>query len=174
MLTAMTKSEQPETSAPVLLRPALPGDLGWIVYRHGALYAKEHGYNEQFEAVVAEIAAAFLRSHDPAREACWLAELNGEVVGSVMLVRKSDEVGKLRLMLVEPKARGHGIGAALVDECVRFARQAGYRRLTLWTHSNLTSARRLYERAGFCLVHSEPAIEGFGRELVDETWELEL
>lgn len=162
------------TAAGCILRTHGPGDLGWIVHRHGRLYAEEHGYNEQFEAVVAEIAAAFLRSHDPLRERCWIAELDGRMAGSIMLVRASEEVAKLRVMLVEPEARGRGVGAALVAECVRFARGAGYHRITLWTHSNLVAARRLYERAGFRLVHSEPATEGFGRDLVDETWELEL
>lgn len=157
-----------------MLRTHRPGDMGWIVYGHGKLYAEEHGYNEQFEALVAEIVAGFLRHHDPARERCWLAECDGRTVGSVMLVKQADEVGKLRLMLVEPAARGRGVGAALVSECIRFAREAGYRKLTLWTHSNLTAARHLYERAGFHRVHSEPATEGFGRELVDETWEMEL
>ncbi len=158
----------------LVLRPHGPGDLGWIVHRHGKLYTEEYGYNEQFEAVVAEIAAAFLRRHDPHRERCWIAELDGEMVGSIMLVRISDDVAKLRVMLVEPKARGRGVGAALIQECIRFARAARYRKITLWTHSNLVAARRLYEKAGFRLVHSEPAVEGFGRELVDETWELDL
>lgn len=156
------------------MRTHRPGDLGWIVYRHGKLYAEEHGYNEQFEAVVAEIAAKFLRSHDPQRERCWIAERNGENVGSIMLAKVSDELGKLRILLVEPKARGMGLGRALVEKCIRFARRAGYRKLTLWTHSNLAAARRIYEATGFRLVHSERATEGFGRELVDETWELEL
>ncbi len=123
---------------------------------------------------MAEIAARFLRARDPQRERCWIADLNGKAVGSIMLVRLSDEVAKLRLMLVEPHARGRGIGAALVRECLRFAREAGYRKVTLWTHSNLMAARRLYARAGFRLVHSEPAEQGFGRTLVDETWELAL
>lgn len=162
------------SSATLILRTHLPGDLGWIVHCHGKLYAQEYGYNEKFEAVVAEIAAAFLRSHDPRRERCWIAELDGRMSGSIMLVRVSDEIAKLRVMLVEPEARGRGVGAALIAECVRFARQAGYRKITLWTHSNLVAARRLYERAGFRLVHSEPAAEGFGLELVDEIWELEL
>jgi GNAT superfamily N-acetyltransferase len=170
-------SEEPGTrqvAAPCTLRTHGPGDLGWIVHRHGKLYAQEHGYNEQFEALVAEIAAGFLRAHDAQRERCWIAELDGEMAGSIMLVKLSEEIAKLRLMLVEPKARGRGVAAALVGECVRFAREAGYRKITLWTHSNLAAARRLYERAGFRLVHSEPAAEGFGRQLVDETWELEL
>lgn len=157
-----------------MLRTHRPGDLGWIVYRHGELYAEEHGYNEQFERVVAELAASFLRQHDSRRERCWIAEIEGERVGCIMLVKVSDELAKLRVMLVEPKARGRGVASALIDECIRFAREAGYRRITLWTHSNLVVARRLYERAGFRLVHSEPAAEGFGRELVDETWEMEL
>ncbi len=156
------------------LRSHRPGDLGWIVSRHGKLYADEHGYNEQFERVVAEIAADFLRSHDPKRERCWIADIEGEPVGCIMLVRVSADVAKLRVMLVEPRARGRGVATALIDECLRFARDAGYRRVTLWTHSNLVVARRLYERAGFRLVHSEPAAEGFGRTLVDETWEIEL
>lgn len=156
------------------LRAHRPGDLGWVVHRHGALYAEEHGYNEWFEALVAEIAAGFLRAHDPQCERCWIAELEGEAVGSIMLVKLSADVARLRLMLVEPKARCRGVGSALIRECLRFAYQAGYRKITLWTHSNLTSARRLYEKVGFRLVNSQPAEEGFGRELVDETWEFEF
>jgi GNAT superfamily N-acetyltransferase len=172
----MTPGSAPpeKTAAYCTLRAPRAGDLGWIVHRHGKLYAEEYGYNEKFEAVVAEIVADFLRAHDPQRERCWLAEHAGEIVGSVMLVKKSDEVAKLRLMLVEPHARGRGVGRAMVRECVRFARAAGYRKITLWTHRNLAAARRLYESQGFRLVHSEPATEGFGQELIDETWELEL
>lgn len=175
--SAMTSSSEQSVrkgASPCTLRPHRPGDLGWIVHRQGKLYAEEHGYNERFEGVVAGIAADFLRAHDPQRERCWIAEIDGEPVGHIMLVKRSEDVAKLRVMLVEPAARGHGVGAALVAECVRFAREAGYRKITLWTHSNLVAARRLYERTGFRLVHSEPAAEGFGRELVDETWELEL
>ena len=161
-------------SATLTLRTHGPGDLGWMVHRHGVLYAGEHGYSERFEGVVAEIAAKFLHEHDPARERCWIAELDGRRAGSIMLVKVSDEIGKLRLLLVEPEARGHGVAAALVSACVNFAREAGYRRITLWTHQNLVAARRLYARAGFRMVHCEQATEGFGRELVDEIWELEL
>jgi DNA-binding MarR family transcriptional regulator/N-acetylglutamate synthase-like GNAT family acetyltransferase len=162
-----------DAQAPFVLRPPEPGDLGWIVHRHGALYASEYGYNEEFEALVASIVAEFGRQHDPARERCWIAEREGEIVGSVFLVRASDEVAKLRLLLVEPSARGLGIGARLVAECVRFARARGYRTLALWTQSELLPARRIYERAGFSLVREERH-HSFGKDLVAETWELAL
>lgn len=170
----MSQPSAPPLKPALVLRTHRPGDLGWIVHRHGKLYAQEYGYNEKFEAVAAVIAAGFLRNHDPQRECCWIAELDGEMVGSIMLVKISEEVARLRVMLVEPEARGRGVGAALVRECVQFAREARYRKITLWTHSNLIAARHLYAKAGFRLVHSEPASEGFGRELVDEIWELEL
>ncbi len=157
-----------------IIRHHRPGDFGWIVQRHGELYAQEYGYNEKFEGVVAEVAARFLRDHDERRERCWIAESRGERVGCIVLVRLSDDIAKLRVMLVEPHARGRGIASALIDECLRFAREAEYKKVTLWTHRNLETARRLYQKAGFRLVHSEPANEGFGRELVDETWDLEL
>jgi DNA-binding MarR family transcriptional regulator/N-acetylglutamate synthase-like GNAT family acetyltransferase len=158
---------------PTLLRPHRPGDMGWIVHRHGALYAEEYGWDESFEALVAEIAAAFIRRFDPAVERCWIAERAGEVVGSVFLVRKSATVGQLRLMYVEPKARGLGIGSRLADECLRFARQAGYRKVVLWTNSVLLAARHIYAKAGFRLVRSEPH-HSFGHDLVGETWETTL
>jgi DNA-binding MarR family transcriptional regulator/GNAT superfamily N-acetyltransferase len=162
-----------EARLPYVLRPNQPGDLGWIAHRHGALYAEEYGFDQQFEALVAEIAAAFARQHDPRRERCWIAEREGAPVGSVMLVRQSDDVAKLRLLLVEPEARGLGIGARLVEECERFAKRAGYAKITLWTNSILHAARRIYENAGYRLVHQE-AHRSFGQDLIGETWERAL
>jgi len=157
----------------VQLRPHKPGDIGWTVHRHGVLYAQEYGWDDSFEALVAEIAAGFIRNFDPKRERCWIAELDGEPVGSVFLVKFTDDVAKLRLLLVEPHARGLGIGRHLVDECVAFARTSGYQKLILWTQSILTAARRTYQKAGFRLVKQEPQ-RAFGADLVSETWELEL
>jgi len=159
--------------ASCVLRPPLPGELGWVVQRHGAVYAREYGYNEQFEALVAEIVAHFVQRYDAKRERCWIAEQGGEPVGSVFLVERSKTVAQLRLLLVEPKARGSGLGTRLVDECVRFARRAGYRKITLWTQSELRAARRLYQAAGFRVVRRERN-RSFGKDLVSETWELEL
>jgi DNA-binding MarR family transcriptional regulator/predicted GNAT family acetyltransferase len=159
--------------APYLLRPHRPGDMGWITQRHGALYAQEYGWDIQFEALVAEIVAKFIRTFDPRRECCWIAEKDGENVGSVVLVEEAADVAKLRLLLVEPRARGLGIGARLVQECLRFARQAGYRAVRLWTNSVLVAARRLYEREEFRLIEAQPHFS-FGHELIGETWELAL
>ncbi|HYH21328.1 MAG TPA: bifunctional helix-turn-helix transcriptional regulator/GNAT family N-acetyltransferase [Azospirillum sp.] len=165
--------DPPPRRAPYILRPPRPGDIGWVIERHGALYAEDYGWGADFEALVADVAADFLRTCDPARERCWIAEMDGQNVGCVFVVRKTDDVAKLRLLIVEPSARGHGIGARLVDECLRFAKQAGYRRMTLWTNSILLPARRIYEKAGFQLVASEPH-DHFGKDLVGETWERDL
>jgi DNA-binding MarR family transcriptional regulator/GNAT superfamily N-acetyltransferase len=163
-----------EKPASYLLRPPQAGDLGWIVHRQGALYAEEWGYNEKFEALAAEIVAAFVQQLRPSKERCWIAEKDGEVVGSVFLVYKSKSVAKLRLLYVEPAARGHGIGSRLIEECVRFARQAGYRKITLWTQRELAAARRLYKQAGFRLT-AKKTHDSFGRKgLVAETWHLAL
>jgi GNAT superfamily N-acetyltransferase len=157
----------------VRLRQHRPGDLGWIVHRHGVLYSREYGYDERFEGIVARVAADFLEHHDPKRERCWIADRNGEILGGVMLVRKSATVAKLRLLYLEPEARGLGLGRKLVDRCIRFARAADYRKLTLWTQSSLTAARHIYETAGFKLTGSKVHSD-FGPREAAETWDLEL
>lgn len=162
-----------EANTPYILRSHQPGDMGWIVHRHGVLYSQEYGYDERFEALVAGIVAEFIHNFDPKRERCWIAERNGEIVGCVFLVRKSSSLSKLRLLLVEPSARGLGIGKRLVDECVRFARQVGYKKIMLWTQSELKAARHLYQQAGFRLIKKERH-HSWSQNLTAETWELQL
>jgi DNA-binding MarR family transcriptional regulator/GNAT superfamily N-acetyltransferase len=162
-----------DASPEVVLRTHRPGDMGWVVHRHGVLYAQEYGWDERFEALVAEIAANFIQHFDPLRERCWLAEQDGAIAGSVFLVRASDEVAKLRLLLVEPWARGTGLGRRLVEECIAFAHERGYRKITLWTQEVLHAARHIYEKAGFRVVGRERQ-KLFGPEMTAETWEREL
>ncbi|MBB4929509.1 DNA-binding MarR family transcriptional regulator/GNAT superfamily N-acetyltransferase [Lipingzhangella halophila] len=179
LVSAMTAvrqllEEPEERQAPtVVLRPLRSGDAGWVIERHGALYFEEYGWDETFEALVAEIAADYLRSRDPRTEYAWIAEVDGERAGCVFCARKDETTAKLRLLLVEPTARGLGIGGRLVEECLSFARSAGYARMTLWTNDCLTAARRIYQRAGFQLVHAEKH-RSFGHELVGQTWERDL
>jgi DNA-binding MarR family transcriptional regulator/GNAT superfamily N-acetyltransferase len=156
-----------------IFREPRPGDIGWVVQSHGALYASEYGWDSSFEVLVAEIAAKFLASFDASRERCWIAELDGAQVGSVFLVRHSDEIAKLRLLLVDPAGRGQGLGRRLVGECITFARACGYRKITLWTQSILVAARKIYQDAGFVQIASEPH-RSFGQSLIGETWELKL
>ena len=167
---APTPSLQPE---PVVLRPHRPGDVGWVIERHGALYAREYDWDETFEALVAQIGAKFLRNFDARLERCWIAERGGERVGSVFVVKRSPRVAQLRLLLVEPAARGLGIGKRLVDECISFARGAGYRRMVLWTNGGLDAARGIYESRGFRLTREERH-RSFGHDLVGQTFEREL
>jgi GNAT superfamily N-acetyltransferase len=160
-------------AATTVLREPRPGDMGWVVQSHGALYAREYGFDSSFEGLVAEITAKLLSSFDASRERCWIAEIEGEQVGSIFLVRHTDDVAKLRLLLVDPAGRGQRLGHRLVDECIAFAKACGYRKITLWTQSILTAARKIYQEAGFKLVATEPH-RSFGQDLIGETWELEL
>jgi DNA-binding MarR family transcriptional regulator/GNAT superfamily N-acetyltransferase len=162
--------EAAATAQPYVIRPLRAGDLGWVVHRHGVVYAEEYGWDQTFEALIARIVADYVDHHLPGRENAWVAELDGDVVGCVFCVRHDDQTAQLRLLLVEPKARGFGIGSRLVEECIRFARGAGYRRLILWTNDVLVSARRIYEAAGFELVDAEPH-HSFGHDLVGQTWQ---
>ncbi len=164
---------KPPASHDYVLRAPVPGDFGWIVKRHAELYAKEYRWTTPFEGVCAQIVADFVNNYDAKRERCWIAEMDGENVGTVMLVKNSASVARIRLLLVDPKARGIGLGAKLIDECIRFARRAGYKKITLWTHSVLTAARHIYQKAGFKLTSSEKR-KSFGQQVVSEYWDLEL
>ncbi len=166
-------SQQTETTAEVVLREPRSGDYGWAIERHGVIYEAEFGWGTHFEGLVAELFGRFATRHDPARERCWIAELGGERVGCVFVVEREPGLAQLRCLLVEPKARGHGVGRKLVDSCVTFARSAGYIRMMLWTQSNLSSARKIYQAAGFKLIEEQPH-EDFGVPLIGQNWEMAL
>jgi DNA-binding MarR family transcriptional regulator/ribosomal protein S18 acetylase RimI-like enzyme len=157
----------------IMIRPHRVGDMGWIIHRQAVLYAEEYGWDIGYEGLIAGICSDFLLNFKPGREYCWIAERNGAVVGSVFLVRKDEETAKLRLLYVEPSARGLGVGRRLVDECIRMARDCGYRKLVLWTNDVLAAARKIYRKAGFVLVEEERH-RSFGKDLVGQNWELEL
>lgn len=178
LVTALRAAEAlldgvPEPAGPIVLRSPDPGDIGWVIHRHGALYAAEYGWDATFEALVAEVCASFLRTADPARERAWVAVRDDAILGSVFLVRHTEEIAKLRLLYVEPTARGAGLGRLLVRECLRFARSAGYRHISLWTNDVLVAARAIYRSEGFRLTESEPH-HSFGKDLIGETWERDL
>ncbi len=179
LLAAMRTIERTLDTGPARVEPFIiirghqPGDLGWVVHRHGALYSQEYGWDERFEGMVAQIVADFIRNYDPTRERCWIAEMDGQAVGSAFVVQAPDGAAKLRMLIVEPRVRGMGLGTHLVRECIRFAERTGYNKLMLWTNSCLDQARQIYIRAGFTLVESERH-HSFGHELVGETWELPL
>jgi DNA-binding MarR family transcriptional regulator/GNAT superfamily N-acetyltransferase len=162
-----------KTGNTVTLRAHKPGDMGWVIGAHGRLYAQEYGWDERFEALVAGIAKDFIERFDPKMERCWIAEMNGEPVGCVFVVKKSKSVAKLRLLIIEPRARGIGLGRRLVDECIAFAREKGYRKLVLWTQSNLAAARAIYRKTGFVKVKEQKHAD-FGIRLTGEYWELKL
>ena len=171
--TLLGQVHEAERLGPISLREPHAGDVGWIIQRHGIVYGNEYGWNLEFEGLVAEIVAAFVRNYQPDRERCWIADRAGTPVGCVFLVRETDEIGRLRLLFVDPSARGRGVGRQLVDACVDQARKAGYRKLTLWTNDVLVSARRIYQAAGFSLVKEWPDYK-FGKNLVGQDWDLEL
>jgi DNA-binding MarR family transcriptional regulator/GNAT superfamily N-acetyltransferase len=166
-------SERAEKRVPYILRPHQHGDMGYLVHRHGIIYAEEFNWNEQFEAVCATIVAEYLETFDPSCERTWIAEMDGEIVGSVFIARDSERVARLRLLIVESKARGLGLGTHLVDECIKFSKRVGYDKITLWTMSMLVGARKLYENAGFELIDEEP-VDRFGHKMMSQTWDLVL
>jgi DNA-binding MarR family transcriptional regulator/GNAT superfamily N-acetyltransferase len=165
--------EAPAATRTVILRDPQPGDMGWVVQQHGEIYAREYGWNSEFEALVADIASKYLKNYQPDWEKCWIAEIDGERVGAVFVVRKSATVAQLRMLILAPGARGLGLGGRLTDECLAFARGKGYRKMVLWTNSLLEAARAIYSKRGFVLTKSEPH-HSFGHDLVGETWELRL
>ncbi|WP_298932287.1 helix-turn-helix domain-containing GNAT family N-acetyltransferase [uncultured Ramlibacter sp.] len=165
---------QAQTPQTVVLREPRPGDMGWVVQQHGEIYAREYGWNMEFEGLVAGVAATFVKNFQSEWERCWIAEVDGERAGSVFVVRKSATVAQLRLLILTPQARGHGLGARLTDECIAFARAKGYRKMVLWTNANLTAARAIYAKRGFLCTQSEPYTGYGGHKLVGETWELKL
>jgi DNA-binding MarR family transcriptional regulator/GNAT superfamily N-acetyltransferase len=178
LVTAMRTVErmiapQPAAEPEIVLRDPKPGDLGWVVARHATLYAEEYGWGENFEGLCAQIVAEFVANYDARRERCWIAEMDGETVGSVFLVKDTDEIARIRLLLVDPAARGRGVGMLLTEECVRFAKACGYRGITLWTHSVLTAARHIYAKSGFTLTSSEKR-KSFGKQVVSEIWDLKF
>ena len=172
-MTALRAKKRPSGNASVTLRPHRPGDIGWVISRHGALYAKEFGWDISFEAMVARIGAEFIEKFEPRLERAWIAERNEERIGAVFIVRKSKTTAKLRMLLIEPEARGLGLGKRLVNQSITFARAAGYRKITLWTHDVLAAARSIYQSAGFKLVSSKPN-QAFGKSFNTEVWELKL
>ena len=173
MQSLLDPAAAPARPQAVILRDPAPGDIGWVVQQHGEIYAREYGWNSSFEALVADIAGEFLLKFQPEWERCWIAELNGERVGAIFVVRKSASVAQLRLLILAPAARGLGLGGRLVDECIAFARRKGYRKMVLWTNSCLLAARGIYAKRGFQLTKSEPHVS-YGQQLVGETWELKL
>nr|WP_307644549.1 bifunctional helix-turn-helix transcriptional regulator/GNAT family N-acetyltransferase [Variovorax boronicumulans] len=173
MQSLLDPAAAPAKPQAAILRDPAPGDIGWVVQQHGEIYAREYGWDSSFEALVAQIAGEFLLKFQPEWERCWIAELNGERMGSIFVVRKSASVAQLRLLILSPAARGLGLGGKLVDECIAFARRKGYKKMTLWTNSDLVAARAIYAKRGFQLVKSEPH-ESYGKQLVGETWEMKL
>ena len=169
----MAPAIEPAPTRTIVLRDPQPGDMGWVVQQHGEIYAREYGWNSEFEALVADIVSKYLKNFQPDAEKCWIAELDGERVGAVFVVRKSASVAQLRMLILTPAARGLGLGGRLADECIAFARSKGYKKMQLWTNSCLDAARAIYAKRGFRLIKSEP-YHGFGHDLVGETWELRL
>lgn len=167
------KQESLKFSGPYFLRQHEPGDMGWVVHKHGLLYSQEYGWDESFEALVSQIATDFIKQYNPKRERSWIAEMNGEIVGSIFVVEGSEDTAKIRLLIVDPKARGLGLGSQLVEECIQFSKRVGYKKLVLWTNSILKEARHIYQKKGFKLVNEEKH-HSFGHDLIGETWELPL